>query len=447
MSTPPFRPCPAQNGNEAESVKLAKSQTHQLRIAGSPNSPPNPRREPRSLPVVTHLSLPASAIHAPSSLPHAASLLSCPATGTGEKLNGVLLVASLLWEGRDKVKHTMRLTKAMAMRFTSSLGLGVNPATFVCKRWGCSLLTKAGTSNGNRTNIWGLPPWANGRTVKFAVRLTPYQRTRWQNRRSLLIGCSEKANPSAACVRQTLRLTSESATFATLAARLIEAGESTAVACFRKSPTKINITGDGDIQSVVSRLPESLRAELLIDGCGVAEFDIKSAHAVLLGMFYDGESGPDWRAERERFNAEALAGFPVIYGPEKEHKFGFLSALNRSPLVAHHASAGYCEFEKLFPLLAAKTARIRWRKPKALGSILRNRLAVIMRKLIADNHADGIHTIPVVDSAVVAMPSDPWKKHQAAFRTAWRIGAPLAEWTGVAPLIEGSNGENYRLMI
>lgn len=82
--------------------------------------------------------------------------------------------------------------------------------------------------------------------------------------------------------------------------------------------------------------------------------------------------------------------------------------------------------------------------PKVLGDILRHRLAVIQRQLVKENHADGIRSIPVVDSAVVAMPDDFQGQHRAAFRTAWRLGVPLAELTGVPALIEGNNGENYR---
>ena len=102
----------------------------------------------------------------------------------------------------------------------------------------------------------------------------------------------------------------------------------------------------------------------------------------------------------------------------------------------------------MFPLLAEKSARVRWRDSKALGSLLRHSLAVIMRDMILANHADGIRTIPVVDSAVVAMPRpDHWKQHQAEFRTAWRLGVPIKEATGASALIEGSNRVNYQFFV
>lgn len=433
----------------ATQTDLSKTESPQLRISAAPKSPPNPRG--RGVGRVagsstTSLYLPSGNIGSPSHLPYAAALLSSPVTAKAELLNGVLLVASLLWEGRRMDTGTMRLTKAAALRFVSKLPKGLNPTTFVCERWGCTLLAKGSNINGNKTNVWSRPPWVQDGTETLTVHLTPHQLRRWKNRRVILIECSEKANPPASLVRQTLTVTTESARFAELASLQTSPGAVAAVQRFRECRTKKNITRDGDIQSVVSRLPEPLRAELLIDGSPVAEFDIKSAHAVLLGMFYNGESGAAWLAERNHFNAEAFAGSPNIYGPKKAHKLGFLSALNQSPRSAHHSSVGYREFERLFPLLAAKIARIRWRKSDTLVSILRNRLAVILRDLLVDNHADAIPSIPIVDSVVVAMPGDLRAQHRAAFRTAYRLAVPLAKLTGAEALIEGSNGENYRFV-
>ena len=363
---------------------------------------------------------------------------------TSEALNGALLVAGILWEGRNTKERTMRLPKSMGLRFTRALGAGVNPVSFVCKAWGCKLLSKGSNLRGNQTNVWSYPDWADGRTLKLPVALTPYQKKRWRNRNSILVACSNKANPAAALVRQTLALTTESSDFTKAALELTEEGEITSVRCVRASPTKVNITRDGDIQSVVSRLPETLRSTLRIAGQDVAEFDIKSAHAVLLGILYHGEVGSEWDAERSRFLAETKLGFLTIYGDQKQHKKAFLAALNQAPRVGRHSSHGYREFERLFPLLAEKSARIRWRNSKALGSLLRHKLAVIMRDLVLANAADGIRCLPVVDSAVVAMPVDPWRQHQAEFRTAWRMGVPIKEATGASALIEGSNGFSYQ---
>lgn len=379
----------------------------------------------------------------------AALLLSCSLGTplTSEVLNGALLVSSILWEGRNSVERTMRLPKAMGLRLTRALGAGVNPVSFVCKAWGCKLLSKGSNLHGNQTNVWSYPDWADGRTLKLPVALTPYQRKRWRNRNSILVGCSNKANPAAAVVRQTLALTTESSDFTKAALELTEDGEITSVRCFRATPTKVNITRDGDIQSVVSRLPETLRSTLRIAGQDVAEFDIKSAHAVLLGILYDGEVGSEWDAERSRFLAETRLGFVTIYGDQKQHKKAFLAALNQAPRVGRHSSHGYREFERLFPMLAEKSARVRWRNSKALGSLLRHKLAVIMRDLVLANAADGIRCLPVVDSAVVAMPVDPWRQHQAEFRTAWRMGVPIKEATGASALIEGSSGVSYQFSL
>ena len=79
-----------------------------------------------------------------------------------------------------------------------------------------------------------------------------------------------------------------------------------------------------------------------------------------MGMFYDGEVGPEWDAERSQFLAEARAGFVSIYGENKQHKVKFLSALNQRAVVSRNASHGYREFERMFPLLAEKSASVRW---------------------------------------------------------------------------------------
>ena len=420
----------------------AENQTHHLWIGKALNAPPIPERR-----ILSMVGLPSDGPPVVAAAPaRAALLISCSLGSllTTEILNGALLVACLLWEGRNTKERTMRLPKAMGLRFTRACGVGVNPVSFVCNAWGCKLLFKGKNLQGNQTNVWSYPDWADGRTVKLPVALTPYQRERWRNRNSILIGCSNKANPAAALVRETLALTTEGCEFANAALELTKKGEVTSVRCFRATPTKVNVTRDGDIQSVVSRLPERLRSKLQIAGQGVAEFDIKSAHAVLMGMLYDGEAGSEWAAERSRFLAEAKLGFVTIYGDHRQHKKAFLSALNQSPTKGRHASSGYREFERLFPLLAEKSARVRWKNTEALGSLLRSKLAVILRDLVKANHADGIRCLPVVDSAVVAMPGDLWKQHQAEFRTAWRLGVPIKAATGASALIEGSNGKSYR---
>ena len=84
---------------------------------------------------------------------------------------------------------------------------------------------------------------------------------------------------------------------------------------------------------------------------------------------------------------------------------------------------------------------------KSVGRLLRVTLAEIMKKMLIENDVDGIRSIPVIDSAVVAMPDDLHGQHRAAFRIAWRLGVPISEKTGTAPLIVGSNGESYRFFM
>ena len=365
------------------------------------------------------------------------------------KLAGCLLVASLLWSSRrqhpKKARHVMRLVEAAARQFVA---LPQNPATFIARvAWDCELATMGRNFGGKVANEWFLPPWFDGRVTKQKIRLTARQHNRWNNAGAILRACSDEANPHLAIVRQNIRCTERGATFDAAFRKIDKEGQQTAVKNYLESPHDCGVTCDNDIHSNVSRLPKPIRLALSIAGKNVAEFDIKSAHPELLGMFYRDESGAEWLAEQSRFNQESRNGFLSIYGKDKAWKTGFLSGLNQATTAARILSPGYREFERLFPLLAAKIARLKSRDPLCVGRILRVRLAEIQKQLIVENNGDGIPTIPVVDSAIVAMPDDPHGQHRAAFRTAWRLAVPLSELSGTHPLIVGSNGESYRFLL
>src|SRR6187401_1526533 len=100
-----------------------------------------------------------------------------------------------------------------------------------------------------------------------------------------------------------------------------------------------------------------------------------------------------------------------------------------------------------FPLLAAKLARIKASNHKAAGRRLRITLAEIAKTMLIENDANGIPSIPVTDSAIVAMPDDFAQQQRAAFRTAWRLAVPIAKLAGTAPVIEGSNGESFQFFV
>jgi hypothetical protein len=362
------------------------------------------------------------------------------------KLAGLGMVASLLWSSKKRDKHgvfTMRLVKAAALHFVDRVCEKSNPATFVAKLWDCELITRGCNINGKVTNIWGMPPWWEGGIEKITIHLTPRQFRCWNRRYEILRQCLDDDNPHTRIVRDTLSVTKPGPSFDAAFQKLTVLGEKAAVCNYVKHREKLNLTRDGDVQSNVSRMPELVRETLQINGLPVAEFDIQSAHAVLLGKFYEGETGNDWMAENARFCEEVKLGFPSIYGEKKAWKIKFLSALNQSTRVARHSSEGYRELERLFPLLARKLARMKRGDKKAVGRLLRCKLAEIIQNALIENDKDGIPSIPVVDSMVVAMPEDLAGSFRAAFRTAWRLGVPLAKETGTSPLIEGSNGENF----
>ena len=336
----------------------------------------------------------------------------------------------------------MRLVKTAALRFVDRVDGCSNPATAVARAWGCDLVTKGCNINGKVANSWSLPFWSDGSDEKVALCLTRRQAEQWRLPKDILRECSRKANPHAAIVSETLALTEPGPNFQAAKSGLTRAGELEAVSKYRLNPGGVNITREGDMHSNVSRLPSVMREALLIGGRSVVEFDVKSAHAVLLGVFYDGETGDQWCLERARFMKEAESGFASIYGVGNVWKRGFLAALNQPTRVARHASPGYAEFERLFPLLSGKVARLRSRDPLAVGRRLRYELAEIMKPLIIENAKDGIRTVPVVDSALVGVPEDAFERHRAEFRTAWRLGAPIAEITGIAARIVGTNGED-----
>ena len=357
------------------------------------------------------------------------------------------MVGSLLWQsrrrrGKDR-RVLMRLVKTAALRFVDRVYGCSNPATLVALAWGCDLVTKGCNINGKVANSWSLPIWCNGSSEEVALRLTRRQALRWRLRKKILRECSRKANPHAAIVSETLFLTEPGPNFTAAKLGLTRSGELEAVRKYRLDPGAVNITREGDVHSNVSRLPSVMREALLIGGRSVVEFDVTSAHAVLLGVFYDGETGDQWYSERSRFMEQAERGFASIYGVGKVWKRGFLAALNQPTRVARHASPGYAEFERLFPLLSGKVARLRSRDPLAVGRRLRYELAEIMKRLIIENARDGIRTVPVVDSALIALPEDAFERHRAEFRTAWRLGAPIAEITGIAARIVGTDGEDY----
>lgn len=341
----------------------------------------------------------------------------------------------------------MRLVRPVARHFVDRVGSCANAASFVAAVWGCKQATRGNNMNGKIANTWFVPAWCNGASEKVAVRLTPHQLERWNRRHEILRECLDKANPHAAIVRATLKVTQPGPAFDNTAQELTAQGEQDAVKHYRKRPHALNLTRDGDVQSNVSRLPAVMREALQIDGLPVSEYDIKSAHAVLLGMFYDGETGKRWAAEKLRFDEEAQRGFPSIYGEGKRWKIDFLSALNQRTRIARHASEGFREFERLFPLLARKCARLKSRNSKIVGRQLRCTLAKIMERLLIENDADGIRSLPVVDSAIVAMPEDTFEAHRAEFRTASRLAVPMGEVAGVTPTIVGSNGATYRFLL
>lgn len=361
---------------------------------------------------------------------------------TEEQFGGLCMVLSIMWEGRFHDAKTMRLPKVMALCFLSDTLCRpwTNPATVVAEATGCRLLERASNTYGNVTNIWSYPAGADGSTVAEEVKLMPSQLKRWERRHEILRECQEEANPAVRLIRDTLSRTTESDRFKELAAALTAKGKMRAVNAWRKSPTKVTVTRDGDILHSVARLPPMLRQKLLIDEKPIIELDVKSAHPVLLGIVYKGKSSAEWLAERDRYLAEAARGFPTLYGEGKDHKKAFLAALNQTPNAARHASRTYAALEKQFPLLAREIEWKREERPKALGAMLRSALAKIMSQAVVDNSASGHLSLPVTDSIMLVLSGN--DDSRAIAECVGRMSVALHKLTGITPLICSSDGRS-----
>ena len=361
---------------------------------------------------------------------------------------GFCMIASLMYSSKYNAPKTgrsiMYLVKDAARQFVSPKK---NPATTLAKDiWGCEQAVW-GCNRGRKTcNRWFAPPWFNGRTQKHKIRVTHRQFEIWNRRSEIVQGVSEQHNPHLKVVRRNLHRITPGPRFDEAMDRLTQ-GQRDAVNLYLENPSESGVTQDGDIHSNLSRIPESMRAHLQIENHPVLELDVKSAHAELLGMFYNEELGRDWEHERNRFIKESLNGFRSIYGSEKEWKKNVLAALNMPTGAARATSPGYKAFESLFPLLASKVGRLKVKDSKTVGRILRGALARIQHDLILENEKDSIPSIPVVDSVVIPSSPDLQEQHRMTFRTAWRLGVPIGKLTGTSPLIEGSNEENYRFFV
>lgn len=393
----------------------AKSITYRQRVKSSPN---NPGRGGPGHGCMTVLAL-------PSGVPVVELLTRI--SKDEEQLGGFLMVASALWEGRNRHARTIRLPKAISLRFVTLRG--GNPVTEVCKALGCELLEKGTNYNGRITNVWSYPPGYDGNTVEVSVWLRRHQARRWKARAVIMQACQEKAQPTVRAVRAVLRRISESEDFKQQADGLTARGEIQAVAAWRNNPMKLTVTREGDILTAVARLPKRLRQSLLLDGRPVVELDIKSAHAVLLGGFYHvGTTHAAEMEERSRFVLEANAGFPSLYGEKKQHKTKFLAALNQSERIARHASVGFRELEARFPILARRLAQIRQNRAGAVGAILRSKLSCIMNGVINQYHATGVPCLPITDSILLPADCD-------AEACARRISEAVAAFTSITPII------------
>jgi hypothetical protein len=356
-------------------------------------------------------------------------------------------VAALLWESRKvRGKHgkqVMKLSAKVARQIIDRVGTQANAATFVAETWGCFPESKGSSVLGKTANRWFMPDWCDGREERISVLLTPLQKKKWDHRAVILLKCSDESNPAAKRIREALKKVKPCPEFLSKSESMTEQGKRDVVKAYLANPDRYNITVDGDIQSYFSRLPSELRTLVRIADQESVELDIQSAHAHLLGIFYAGEKGVEWAAEYDKFKAEATMGFPSLYGEGKVWKIAFLSALNQKTHIARNASDGYKKLEELFPLMAGKIRAQKMKSPKAVGRILRCALSKIVEKLVLENHAESISTIPVTDSAVVSVPSDLRREFSAIFRTAWRLAIPLSQQSGTDPLIRASNGEKF----
>ncbi len=337
---------------------------------------------------------------------------------------GLLLILAVMWEGRNEDAKTMRLPKAMALRFISDYGIGrgKNPVTVLCESLGCTLIMPGSNKGGNVTNIWNYPIGTTG-TTEITVQLKPSLIGRWNRRGAIMKERQEKAEPATATIRATLKRVTESARFKEVAQNLTAKGEIQAVASWRKNPGKLTRTIDGDLLTGVNRLTKELRQSLLIGGREVIEIDLKSAHVAILPMLLVGDNSAAWIAETARFQAEYSTGFKRFYGERKEWKHDFLATFNQSVNAARHSCPQYREFERSFPILAKRMNWIRAERPKALGTRLRSTLAKVM---IPEIKAD---VLLITDGLLLPKTAD-------VAGIIARLEQAISQVSGIKPIIE-----------
>jgi len=162
--------------------------------------------------------------------------------------------------------------------------------------------------------------------------------------------------------------------------------------------------GSGRVYYPVANLPKAIRAELLIDGCGVAEIDIAASQPTLLATLY-GEPC----AERDKYLSfvqggrfyEAIAEWAGKPWTREEAKTEFF---NQIAFGSYYCASKYdllLPFSHQFPLLAARMADIKKGGNTALPLQMQTlEAAIAIDGACGECAREGIKVLPVHDSLI-----------------------------------------------
>ena len=197
------------------------------------------------------------------------------------------------------------------------------------------------------------------------------------------------------------------------------------------------------VHSDVSRCPKEVRSHILLDGEAVVEMDISSAHLIVATRIYEPafltrfnivHQPADAKRERQSWVQMVESGDVYADGadenPDKrtKQKRAILSSVNMEPKVqlamkvAERLSASR-------PIFRAVMWAVKRKSHRNMSHWLQRWLSDVVNPAVLALDADGIPSIPIVDSLMVRQRDEARARHELAFR--------LYEATGVCAKVGG----------